>query len=136
MRNLSPKSLQGKQHMKLTYREISSRPDLRDVEGVESKLSRISILRLHNLHLGGPFHLLTLLHGFPQISLGKIRILARHADSFFCRMLPLSVLGDEMKLDVDELALFVDPAAIVSPSRTPLHRATGTWIYHLNEWQP
>jgi hypothetical protein len=80
-----------------------------DVEGVKSEFLWIGVLRLHNLNHSCPFNLFALLDRLPQITLGVVRILTTHARGFLLSELLLTVLGDEMILDVDELALGIDP---------------------------
>jgi hypothetical protein len=89
--------------------ELVTGPDLGHVEGVESELLRVSLLGLHYLNLGSPFHLLPTLNGFPQITLRIVGVNTAYSCSFDAVKLLLSVLGNKMVLDIDEFALLVDP---------------------------
>lgn len=97
-----------------TDRELLPGPHFGHVKGVEAELLGICILRLHNLHLGRPFDLFTSLDGLPQIPLREVGVLARDTVGFSRGILLLAVLGDEVILDIHELALLVDPALLVS----------------------
>jgi hypothetical protein len=84
------------------------------VEGVKAEFVGVGIRRLHHLDHGCPFNFLTLFNGFPQVALGVVRVFATHARGFFLSELLLPVLGDEVVLDVDKLALGVDPFECVA----------------------
>jgi len=92
-----------------TYRELSSWPDLGHIEGVESQFGRVRVFSLHDLDLGCPFLLFTPLHLLPKLLLGIVWILSRDANGFWLGELLLAMLGDEVVLDVNELALRINP---------------------------
>lgn len=94
---------------KLLHGELISGPNLGDVEGIEAEFIGVSLLRLHDLNLGRPFDLLATLNGFPEISFGVVRILTTHLNGFLVCELLLTVLCDEVILDVDEFTVLVDP---------------------------
>jgi len=111
------------QAAELVHGELITRPDLRNIEGIEAELCRVGVFGLHDLYLSGPFLLFTTLHGLPQLLLGVVRVLTRDADGFRLSELLLAVLGNEVVLDVDKFALLVDPlecvatiAVVVGPS--------------------
>jgi hypothetical protein len=88
----------------LVHGEITTRPDLGDIEGIEAKLQWVSLFRLHDLHLSCPFDLLSVLNGLPQLLLGVVGVLAGNADGLGLGELLLAVLCKEVVLDVDEVA--------------------------------
>lgn len=92
-----------------TYREILSWPYFGHVERIIAEFLRISFLRLHDLHFRSPGDRFTPLDGLPEVSLGVIGVLARHADRLAPRELLLAAVGEEVILDVDELPVIVDP---------------------------
>jgi hypothetical protein len=49
----------------LVHGEIAARPDLGHIERVETELERVSLFGLHDLYLGCPFDLLSVLNGLP-----------------------------------------------------------------------
>lgn len=88
----------------LVHGEIATGPDLGDIEGIEAELQWVSLLRLHDLHLGCPFNLLSVLDGLPQLLLGVVGVLAGDTDGFGLGELLLAVLCEEVVFDVDEVA--------------------------------
>jgi hypothetical protein len=106
---------------KFLHRKLRPRPDLGNIEGVEAEFVRISIFGLHNLDLSCPLDLLSSLNCFPEVALGVVRILTTHLCSLFLCKLLLTVLRNEMVLDVDKFALSIDPlegvasVAVVKP---------------------
>lgn len=96
------------------HQKLIPRPHLGDVERVEAELVGIGLLRLHNLHMGGSFKVLTALNGAPRITLGVIRVLTAHVDGLSVGELLLVVLCDEVIFDVDDLALLVYPLESVT----------------------
>jgi hypothetical protein len=60
----------------LVHREVAARPDLGHVEGVETELERVSLFGLHDLYLGCPLDLLSVLNGLPELLLGVVGVLA------------------------------------------------------------
>lgn len=46
----------------LVHGEVTTRPDLGDIEGVEAELQWVGLFRLHDLYLGCPFDLLSVLN--------------------------------------------------------------------------
>jgi hypothetical protein len=93
------------QATELVHGEVTTRPDLGDVEGIEAELQWVGLFGLHDLYLGCPFDLFAVLDGLPQLLLGVIWVLAGDADGFGLGKLLLAVLGDEVVLDVDEFAV-------------------------------
>lgn len=105
------------------YRELSTRPDFGDIEGVKAKLIWIRLLWLHDLHFGSPLNLATGLNDVPQLHLRIVGVLTRNANGLWLGELLLAVLGEEVVLDVHELAGLVYPlegvaavAVLVDPS--------------------
>lgn len=85
--------------------EVATRPDFGDIEGVETQLLWVGLFGLHDLHLGCPLDLLSILDGLPQLLLRIVGILARDADGLGLSQLLLAMLCDEVVLDVDEFAI-------------------------------
>ena len=92
-----------------SYRELAPGPDFRHVKRVKTKLLSVGLIRLHNLHVSFPHYLTTFFDGVPKLPFGIVRILAGNSDCFRLRELFLTMLRQEMILDIDELALFIDP---------------------------
>jgi hypothetical protein len=88
----------------LMHGEITTRPDLGDIEGIKAKLQWVSLLRLHDLHLGCPLNLLSVLNGLPQLLLGVVGVLAGNSNGLRLGELLLAVLCEEVVLDVNEVA--------------------------------
>ena len=99
---------------KFLHGELRPGPDLGDIEGVEAEFVRISIFGLHNLDLGSPLDLLSSLDCFPEVALGIVRILTTHLCSLFLCELLLTMLRNEVVLDVDKFALSIDPLESVA----------------------
>jgi hypothetical protein len=70
---------------------------------------------LHDLNAGGPLYLFSLFDTLPKFSLGVIRILPTDLDGLIGCELVLTVLGQEVILDVDKLSLLVDPLESMAP---------------------
>lgn len=94
--------------------EVATRPDLGNVEGVETELLWVGFLRLHDLHLGCPLNLLSVFDSLPQLLLGIVGILAGNANRLGLSQLLLAMLGDEVVLDVDEFAVLEATVSIAS----------------------
>jgi hypothetical protein len=73
--------------------ELLPRPNLSDVEGTKSALLGVRPLGLHDLHVGGPFQVLDVLDGIPEVALRIIGILAADLGGFLVGKLFLSVFG-------------------------------------------
>lgn len=89
--------------------ELVPRPDLGHVKGIESKLVRISLIRLHDLHIGCPLDFLATLDCVPEVSLRIVWISSTHCYGFLISKLFLPVLGNEMVFDVDECTVSIHP---------------------------
>jgi hypothetical protein len=92
-----------------SYREFSLWPHLRDIERVESKLVRISLVRLHDLDMCSPGYLFAVLNGIPELTLRVIRIFTAESHCFVGSELFLAVVGEEVIFDVHKFAILVDP---------------------------
>lgn len=99
---------------KLLHGKLLSWPDLRHIEWIKPELFRIRILRLHDLHHSSPFNFLPLFNRLPEITLGEVRIFATHLCGFALSELLLTVLGDEVVLDVDKSSLSIHPLKSVT----------------------
>jgi hypothetical protein len=93
----------------LVHGKLLPRPDFGDIKRVETELVGVCLLGLHDLHVRRPLEVLTGFDGVPEISLRVVGILATCLDGLFVGELFLSVLGQEMVLDVHEVAIFVHP---------------------------
>lgn len=113
----------------LMHGEVTTRPDLGDIEGIEAELQRVSLLRLHDLHFGCPFNLLSVLNGLPQLLLGVVGVLAGNADGIGLGELLLAVLCEEVVFDVNEVA----GLEVVVSTVCLLYRPT-TFKYRYNMW--
>jgi len=91
------------------YRELTSGPDFRNIERVKAKDFNVCVCWVHDLNLCVPNNLLSILDSLPEFLFRIIGVDARHLDRLGSGVLLLSVLGDEMIFDVNELALLVDP---------------------------
>ena len=91
------------------YRKLAPGPDFRHVKRVKTKLLSVGLVRLHDLHVSPPHYFPTFFDGVPKLPFGIVRILAGNSDCFGLRELFLTMLRQEMILDIDKLALFVDP---------------------------
>ena len=97
-------------------------PDFRHVKWVKTEILSVGLIRLHNLHVSSPHYFLTFFDGVPKLPLGIVRILTGNSDCFGLRELFLTMLRQEMILDIDKLALFVDP--------------TNSLVFHrVNHWE-
>ena len=92
-----------------TNRELISRPNFGDIERIKAELLEVCLLGLHDLDLGGPLWLFSVLDAFPELLLRIVWILAGQFKDFLCCELFLTVLCNEMVLDVDKLAILVHP---------------------------
>ena len=91
------------------YRKLPPRPHFRHVKWVKTKLLSVGLIRLHDLHVSLPHYFLTLFDRVPELLLGIVRVLAGNSDCFGLRELFLTMFRQEMILDIDEFALFIDP---------------------------
>lgn len=91
------------------YGELISGPDFGNIERVKAEYIDVCVRWLHDLDLCVPYNLFSILDGFPEFLLRIIGILARDPDRFWTGELLLSVFGNEMVFDINELALLVDP---------------------------
>lgn len=112
----------------LLHRKLISWPDLGNIERIETELLRIRIFGLHDLHLGSPLELLASFNTFPKLLLGLVRVDSRHLDGLVSGKLLLAVLGDEVVLNVDELALLVDPLESVTAVAVVVCPAIGSAV--------
>ena len=85
---------------KIVHGKLITRPDFRDVEGVETQLFEIGFLRLHDLEFGGPGRILTVFDGVPKIAFGVVGVGAAELGRFGSGKLFLAMIGDEMVFDV------------------------------------
>lgn len=88
---------------------LLARPHLGHVEGIEAKLVSIGFLGIHDLDVSLPCNLFATLDGIPKLSLRVVWVLARRHDSFRLGHLLLPMGSQKVILDVNELAVFVDP---------------------------
>lgn len=115
------------QSAKLLHGELVPRPDLGDIKGVEAKLIGICLVGLHHLHVRSPFNILATLNRIPEIALGLVRVSAAHGNGFLVGERLLSVLGNEVILDVDEFAVLIHPLegmAAISMVEAPALRSS------------
>lgn len=91
------------------YGKLVARPDLGHVERIESKFLWIGITWLHDLHLGCPFDLVATFDRIPKLLLGVIGVLPTNTDSLRLGELLLTMLGDEVILDIHKFSVLVDP---------------------------
>ena len=92
-----------------SHRKLAPGPHFRHVKWVKTKLLSVGLIRLHNLHVSSPHYFLTFFDGVPKLSLGIVRIFPGNSDCFGLRELLLTMLRQEMILDIDKFTLFVDP---------------------------
>ena len=93
------------QTTEFVHREVATRPNLGDIEGIEAELQWVGLLGLHDLYLGCPFNLISVLDSLPELLLRVVGVLAGDADGFGLGKLLLAVLGNEVVLDVNEFAV-------------------------------
>ena len=95
--------------MRTTYWELRPGPDFGYIERLKPHLFCVSALGLDNLDIRLPHHLLSVFDGIPELLLGIVWVLARDPGCLGLTKLLLPMLGQEVILDVDEFAVFVDP---------------------------
>lgn len=100
------------------YREVLPGPDFGHVEGVKAQLVWIGIFGVHDLHVGFPHDLLSILNSVPELALRVVWIFTRDSDCFWLSELLLAVLSQKVVLDVDKFPLLVDPTQL-SANRKP-----------------
>src|SRR3990172_3330196 len=83
------------------------RPDLGNVKGVESVF--LSLFRCHNLNLQPPGGMLASLDCIKEITSGMVRVCAFHPVSFFTGKILDALLGLEVILHPEVIALIVVP---------------------------
>jgi hypothetical protein len=64
--------------------------------------------------VGCPFDLLAIFQLFPELTLGVVGIFSANFCCLICCELLLSMLGEEMVLDVSKLSFLVDPFECVA----------------------
>ena len=96
----------------VAYWELPSGPDLCHVERIEAKYRRIGLLWLHDLHVSRVGDLFAFLDGLPEVLLRIVGVDATHLNCLLAGELLLATVGEEMVLDINELALGVDPACV------------------------
>lgn len=94
--------------------KLASRPDLGHIEGVETKLGWVGLLWLHDLNVGCPLWVCTVLNLVVELLLGVVRVFTTNAVGLLPSELLLSLLGDEVVFDVDKAAICVDPLESVA----------------------
>ena len=107
--------------------ELLSRPDFGHIEWVKAKLVWIRLTRVEYLDMSRPLNLLALFNRRPQVLLGVIWVLTADLCCLWVGKLLLSMLGNEMVLDVDKAAILIDPlegVATISVVETPALRSS------------
>lgn len=92
-----------------TYRKLSFRPDLRDIERVKPELLGVCLIRIHDLNMQRPRHRDPFLNCFPKVSLRVIRIFTAQPGCFIGCELLLTRVRKEMVLDIDKFSFLIDP---------------------------
>lgn len=80
------------------------RPDLGDIEGVETVL--LGILRLHDLNVDGPRRILTVLNSVEEITGGIIRVGTSKLTSLISLQVSDTLISLEVPLDILEATIF------------------------------
>jgi hypothetical protein len=94
-----------------TYRKLVLRPDLGDIERIESKLRWVGFFWLHDLDVRSPGDRLPFLDRSPKIAFRVVWILATVLQGFVGAKLLLAVVRKEVVFDVHKLATLVHPRA-------------------------
>jgi hypothetical protein len=85
----------------LVHRELTARPNLGDIEGVER--DRCRLLWSHNLDTHGPARVATPLNVVPHVALRVVRVFTTHEDVFLVRELLDTLLRTPVVLKPTEL---------------------------------
>lgn len=77
------------------------------VEDVVAEFLRL--LGSHDLDMGSPRRIVSLVNRFEQILSVPVRVLASHLDSLFVGESLFALVGEEVDLDIDKRSVFLNP---------------------------